>query len=69
MSECRASITIRSMLRRVDLQTPFGEEGAWALLLVPDGSTDAQVLAWCKDLLPAEAFEELKEIIEREASS
>lgn len=37
------------------------------MLLVPDGSTDAQVLEWAEQTLPPEAAGELRQILEREA--
>jgi hypothetical protein len=35
--------------------------------MVPDGSTDAQVLEWAEQALPPGAVAELAEILEREA--
>jgi hypothetical protein len=50
------------------LTTPLSEDSTWILLLVPDGSTDAQVLEWAEQTLPPEAVAELREILERESS-
>jgi hypothetical protein len=61
------TITIRSYFRKIVLSTPLDDEQAWLLLLVPDGSTDAQVLEWAEATLPPAAVEELREVIEREA--
>ena len=66
LSDTRPSITVRSMTRKIDLLTPLDDECAWLLLLVPDGSTDAQVLEWAEATLPPAAVEELREVIERE---
>jgi hypothetical protein len=50
-----AAIEVRSTLRRMRLSTPLSDETAWIMLLVPDGSTDAQVLEWAERTLPPEA--------------
>jgi hypothetical protein len=65
-----APISVRSLTRRVDLSTPLDpdNETAWLLLLVPEGSTDEQVLEWAAETLPPEAVEELRAVIESEAS-
>jgi hypothetical protein len=63
----RPAITIRSLTRRIDLFTPLASGCEWMLLLIPDGSTDAQVLEWAEATLPPAAVEELRSIIEREA--
>ena len=65
----RPSITVRSMTRKIDLLTPLDDGCAWIMLLVPDGSTDAQVLEWAEATLPPAAVEELREVIEREADN
>ena len=67
MSGRPGAITIASLTRRIVLSTPLDDDQAWLLLLVPDGSTDEQVIGWCRDLLPADAMAELIERIEREA--
>jgi hypothetical protein len=64
-----AAISVRSHTRRIDLTTPLPEEGSWMLLCIPEGSTDAQVLEWAAETLPSDAVDELREIIEREASA
>jgi hypothetical protein len=61
------AIEVRSTLRRVSLTTPLPDEAAWVMLLVPDGSTDAQVLEWAEHTLPPEAAAELRQILKREA--
>jgi hypothetical protein len=66
---CRPPITIRSMTRTIQLWTPLDDEDAWQMLLVPDGSTDAQVLEWAEQTLPPAAVEKLREVIEREADT
>jgi hypothetical protein len=63
----RPAITIQSHFRRIVLDTPLDEESAWIMLLVPDGSTDAQVLEWAEATLPPAAVDELREVIERES--
>jgi hypothetical protein len=63
-----AAIEVRSTLRHVSLSTPLPDEASWIMLLVPDGSTDAQVLEWAEQTLPPEAVAELREILERESS-
>lgn len=65
-----AAIEIRSYNRRIRLQTPLDPENetARAVLLVPVGSTDVQVLAWAEETLPPAAVEELRAIIELEAA-
>jgi hypothetical protein len=64
----RAAITVRSTFRKVELETKLDDDQAWVLLLVPDGSSDAQVIEWAATTLPPEAVEELREVIEREAN-
>jgi hypothetical protein len=63
----KAGITIASHFRKIVLDTPLPDDDAWLMLLIPNGSTDVQVLEWAEQTLPPEAFEELREIIEREA--
>jgi len=68
MSDQRpASIVVASRTRRIALSTPLPEEGSWVMLLVPDGSTDVQVLDWAEQTLPAAAVDELRARIERDA--
>ena len=67
MSDQPAAIVIQSLTRRIALRTPMPEEGQWVLLLVPDGSSDADVLRWASETLPAAALDELAEIIEFQA--
>jgi hypothetical protein len=62
-----AAITVRSHFGHIDLTTPLPDEDAWLMLLVPNGSTDQQVLAWAEQTLPPAAVDELRERIEREA--
>jgi hypothetical protein len=67
VSDRRAPIVVASRIRKIALTTPLLDEQAWLMLLVPDGSTDEQVLAWASETLPAAAVEELRERIERDA--
>jgi len=55
---------VRSLTRRIVLTTPPPAPWAWRLLLVPDGATDAQVLAWAADLLDPASVAELRARIE-----
>jgi hypothetical protein len=56
------------MFRRVVLHTPPPEGCADQCLLVPAGSTDAQVLAWASECLDGESLAELRQVIALEAS-
>jgi hypothetical protein len=67
MNDRPAAITIASHTRKIVLTTPLGDDEAWIMLLVPNGSTDAQVLEWAEQTLPAAAVAELREVIQREA--
>jgi hypothetical protein len=57
---------IRSMFRTVRLTTPPPDNVASQTLLVPTGSTDAEVLAWASQCLDAASLAELREVLERE---
>jgi len=61
-----APIVVASRTRRIALSTPLDDEAAWVMLLVPDGSTDEDVLRWAEQTLPAAAVVELRERIERD---
>jgi hypothetical protein len=63
------AIILQSLTRRIVLSTPLddNDETAWIALLVPEGSTDAQVLEWAEMSLPPGAVAELREVIKREA--
>ena len=63
-----AAISIRSLTRCITLDTPLPDDRAWIMLLIPEGSTDAQVIEWATKTLPPPAVVELRERIEREAS-
>jgi hypothetical protein len=54
------------MFRTVRLTTPPPDAVASQMLLVPTGSTDAEVLAWASECLDAESLAELREVLERE---
>jgi hypothetical protein len=64
----RGAITIASYTRKIVLSTPLADDTSWILLLVPEGSTDQQVLEWSEDLLPPDAMAELRQRIEADAS-
>jgi hypothetical protein len=49
------------------LSTPLPDDAAWIMLLVPNGSSDEEVLSWAAETLPPAAVAELATIIEREA--
>jgi hypothetical protein len=65
-----AAIVLQSLTRRIALRTPLddADETAWIALLIPEGSTDQQVLEWAEQSLPPDAVVELREVIEREAA-
>jgi hypothetical protein len=67
MSQRPAAITIASHTRKIVLTTPLEGDEAWIMLLVPNGSTDEQVIGWAEQALPPAAVEELREVIAREA--
>jgi hypothetical protein len=67
VSDRPAAITVRSHTRTVALNTPLDDDQSWLMLLIPEGSSDAQVLEWAEETLPAEAVAELAEIIQRQA--
>ena len=54
------------MFRTVRLTTPPPDNMASQTLLVPTGSTDAEVLAWASECLDAVSPAELREVLERE---
>jgi hypothetical protein len=54
------------MFRTVRLKTPPPDNVASQTLVVPGGSTDAEVLAWASECLDAESLAELREVLERE---
>jgi hypothetical protein len=54
------------MFRTVRLTTPPPDNVASQTLLVPTGSTDAEVLAWASECLDAVSLAELREVLERE---
>jgi hypothetical protein len=57
---------IRSLFRVVRLKTPPPDDVARQVLLVPAGSTDAEVLAWAGQCLDEASLAELREVLERE---
>ena len=67
MSGRPTGITVQSLTRRIALSTRLPKEGAWIMLLVPDGSTDREVLSLAAETLPAAAVAELAEVIELQA--
>ena len=54
------------MFRTVRLKTPPPDNVASQILLVPAGSTDAEVLAWASECLDAVSLAELREVLGRE---
>ena len=54
---------VRSIARRVVLRTPPPGDCASQCLLVPDGSTDQQVLEWAAECLDEASLAELREVI------
>jgi len=60
---------VKSLHRRVTLSTPPPEPWTMQVLYVPIGSSDAQVIAWASQCLDAASLAELRDVIEREATS
>ncbi len=62
------TVEVRSLHRRVRLDSAPAEGWTEQILLVPIGSTDAQVLGWARECLPPDAFAELEARIAVEAT-
>jgi hypothetical protein len=54
------------MFRTVRLTTPPPGNVASQTLLIPTGSTDAEVLAWASECLDAVSLAELREVLARD---
>ena len=58
-------VEVRSLIRqvRIELEDPDGDS-SWAMLLVPTGSTDVQVIGWVEQYLPPAHANALRAAIE-----
>ncbi len=61
------TVQVRSLLRKVILDSPAADGWQDQALLVPVGATDQQVLGWAEGFLSPEAVDELREIIRLQA--
>lgn len=60
-------LEVRSLARhvRIELDDKDGDS-SWAMLLIPTGSTDVQVINWAAQCLPPAHLEALRAAIESE---
>jgi len=59
---------VRSLHRVVKLRTP-PPDGHRQILLVPEGSTDEEVLAWAAELLDEASLAEFRETIQAQSQT
>ena len=58
-------LEVKSLTRRVRIELEDDEAGSsWAMLLIPSGSTDVQVIEWAAQCLPPEHLAALRSAIE-----
>ncbi len=60
-------IEVKSFTRKIRLDFDDEDEHVWCMLLVPEGSTDQQVLSWASDFFEPPHVDALRAVIEAEA--